>query len=103
MLLVRTVNSLGLEKVTQVSFEKLNSKDNPAGRPHASEKLKALSQHGPFKTKEIFPYKHAKPETDYHVANMESMVKEIISCFRTAKFGKHQFLLFSRSERTVHF
>ncbi|CAG2246508.1 unnamed protein product [Mytilus edulis] len=53
MLLVRLVNFLNLDKVLQVSFEKLNSKDNPAERPRASENL-ALSRHGPFKTKEIF-------------------------------------------------
>ncbi|CAG2257070.1 unnamed protein product [Mytilus edulis] len=39
MHLVRLVNFLAYDSVTQISFEKLNSKDNPAGRPYASENL----------------------------------------------------------------
>ncbi|CAC5400804.1 unnamed protein product [Mytilus coruscus] len=88
MLLVRLVNFLNLDKVLQVSFEKLNSKDNPAERPHASENL-ALSRHGPFKTKEIFRYPNAKPGSSEHILNMEEMAEEVISCLKTA--GKSFF------------
>ncbi|CAG2190070.1 unnamed protein product [Mytilus edulis] len=93
MLLVRLVNFLNLEKATQISFEKLNSKDNPAERPHASENL-ALSKHGPFKSAEIFPHKNAKPGTPKHLENMELMAEQVISCLRSAKFGQNQFYCF---------
>ena len=93
MLLVRLVNFLNLDKVLQVSFEKLNSKDNPAERPHASENL-ALSRHGPFKTKEIFRYPKAKPGSSEHILNMEEMAEEVISCLKTAKFGGKSFFCF---------
>ncbi|CAG2238825.1 unnamed protein product [Mytilus edulis] len=93
LLLVRLVNFLNLEKATQISFEKLNSKDNPAERPHASENL-ALSKHGPFKSAEIFPHKNAKPGTPKHLENMELMAEQVISCLRSAKFGQNQFYCF---------
>ena len=93
MLLVRFVNFLGLDKAIQISFEKLNSKDNPAERPHASENF-ALSRHGPFTSAELFPNKNAVTGSKEHRENMEEMAKEVIICLRMAKFGGHQFFSF---------
>ncbi|VDI33128.1 Hypothetical predicted protein [Mytilus galloprovincialis] len=93
MLLVRLVNFMNLEKATQISFEKLNSKDNPAERPHAAENL-VLSRHGPFKSKELFIHKNSKPGSSDHLENMEAMAKDVIGCLRSAKFGSNQFFCF---------
>lgn len=57
MSIVRLLNFLKLDKVTQVSFAEYHSKRNLVERVHAKEN-RVLSKHGPYHSKPIHKKKH---------------------------------------------
>jgi len=103
MLLVRLLNFLDLDKVTQRSFAEYLSKRNFVERVHTVEN-KALSDHSPFASHRV--HETASPGSKEHNENMEHMAiedidriskgvfnKEPIECFRG--IGSNEKFLFS--------
>ena len=74
MSIVRLLNFLKLDKVTQVSFAEYHSKRNFVERVHAEEN-RVLSKHGPFHSKPI--HKNASVGSNEHMENMESVAEEV--------------------------
>ena len=91
MCLVRMMNFLKLDKVTQVSFSEYHSKRNFVERVHAEEN-RVLSSHGPFSSTSVHPV--ADAGTQKHRMNMESMAEEVRRCLTQGSFGGRQIMAF---------
>ena len=77
MCLVRLLNFLQLDKLTQVSFAEYHSERNFVERVHAEEN-RVLSKHGPFDSKPL--HKRATAGSKEHAENMESVAEEVRKC-----------------------
>ena len=99
MSIVRLLNFLKLDKVTQVSFAEYHSKRNFVERVHAEEN-RVLSKHGPFHSKPI--HKNASVGSKEHMENMESVAEEVRRTIIQGSFGGHQLLCY-RGVRTPEF
>jgi len=86
MCLVRLLNFLQLDKLTQVSFAEYHSKRNFVERVHAEEN-RMLSKHGPFGSKPL--HKRATAGSKEHAENMESVAEEVRKCIVQGSFGSH--------------
>lgn len=85
MLLVRLLNFLDLDKITQRSFTEYLSKWNFVEHVHTVEN-KVLSDHGPFSSHWV--HKRASPGSKEHSENMEYMANEVINCISKGIFNK---------------
>ena len=86
MCLVRLLNFLQLDKLTQVSFAEYHSERNFVERVHAEEN-RVLSKHGPFDSKPL--HKQATAGSKEHAENMESVAEEVRKCIVQGSFGGH--------------
>ena len=91
MCLVRLLNFLKLQKITQVSFAEYHSKRNYVERAHAKEN-RVLSKHGPFSSKPI--HEHAIPGSSEHQQNMECVAEEMKACIKEGSFGGRSLMCF---------
>lgn len=85
MLLVRLLNFLDLDKITQRSFAEYLSKRNFVECVHTVEN-KVLSDHGPFSSHWV--HERASPGGKEHSENMEYMANEVINCISKGIFNK---------------
>ena len=85
MLLVRLLNFLDLDKITQRSFAEYLSKRNFVEHVHTVEN-KVLSDHGPFSSHWV--HERASPGSKEHSENMEYMANEVINCISKGVFNK---------------
>lgn len=85
MLLVRLLNFLDLDKITQRSFAEYLSKRNFVECVHTVEN-KVLSDHGPFSCHWV--HERASPGSKEHSKNMEYMANEVINCISKGIFNK---------------
>ena len=91
MCIVRLLNFLKLDKVSQISFAEYHSKRNFVERVHAEEN-RMLSKHGPFSSKPI--HQNASVGSTEHLENMESVAEEVRKCITQGSFGGKQLLCY---------
>ena len=91
MLLVRFLNFLDLDKVTQRSFAEYLRERNFVERVH-TVKNKVLSDRGPFSSHHV--HEQASPGSKDHNKNMEHIAKEVIDCISKGFFSKESIECF---------
>ena len=99
MCLVRLLNFLKLNKITQLSFAEYHSKRNYVERVHAEEN-RILSKHGPFCSTPI--HKNVTVGSKQHLENMESVAEDMRRCIIQGSFGGKP-LLYYRGIKTSEF
>lgn len=99
MCLVRLLNFLKLNKITQLSFAEYHSKRNFVERVHAEEN-RVLSKHGPFCSTPI--HKHVTVGSKWHAKNMERVAGDMRKCIIQGSFGGKPLLCY-RGIKTSEF